>query len=311
MTSLTLFGGVAQIGGNKIEIKDKRTRLFFDFGEPFGLGEDYYVDWLGPRGIYGLKDYFEFGLIPQIKGVFSKDALKYTTLKYTKPTVDAIFISHCHFDHVSHLRFVDESIPVYLGETTKKIMDAWAETTTFGNFGEHDWHTFKTGDRIKIKNIKVEPIHVDHSIPAAYGFIINTTKGPIVYTGDFRQHGTRPDLTHDFLKRAKQVKPVAMVCEGTRMAPEEDRVIYTEKGVKRESNKILKNSNKLVVTTFYGRDVDRMRTFYEVAKNNRRKFVVSVRTAVLLKKLNEETDIKIPHPLKDKNIKIYFRRKRS
>ena len=36
-TSITLYGGVNEIGGNKLLLKDKDTRIFFDFGMPFGL----------------------------------------------------------------------------------------------------------------------------------------------------------------------------------------------------------------------------------------------------------------------------------
>lgn len=33
-------------------------------------------------------------------------------------------------------------------------------------------NTFRTGDKFKIGSLEVEPIHVDHSVPGAYGFII-------------------------------------------------------------------------------------------------------------------------------------------
>jgi mRNA degradation ribonuclease J1/J2 len=36
-TSITLYGGVNEIGGNKLLLKDKDTRIFFDFGMPFGM----------------------------------------------------------------------------------------------------------------------------------------------------------------------------------------------------------------------------------------------------------------------------------
>jgi mRNA degradation ribonuclease J1/J2 len=31
--------------------------------------------------------------------------------------------------------------------------------------------TFRTGDKFNIGSLEVEPIHVDHSVPGAYGFI--------------------------------------------------------------------------------------------------------------------------------------------
>ena len=38
----------------------------------------------------------------------------------------------------------------------------------------------------KLVRLEVEPIHVDHSVPGAYGFIIYTSEGPVVYTGDIK-----------------------------------------------------------------------------------------------------------------------------
>ena len=36
MTSLTFFGGVNEIGGNKILLEDKDIKVFLDFGKGFG-----------------------------------------------------------------------------------------------------------------------------------------------------------------------------------------------------------------------------------------------------------------------------------
>ena len=36
MTSLTFYGGVNEVGGNKILLEDKDTKVFLDFGMSFG-----------------------------------------------------------------------------------------------------------------------------------------------------------------------------------------------------------------------------------------------------------------------------------
>ena len=78
------------------------------------------------------------------------------------------------------------------------------ETSSFAYFGEHPYETFRTGDNVRIEDLVVEPIHVDHSIPAAYGFLIHTSEGAIVYTGDLRAHGPRKDMTEEFAERAHE-----------------------------------------------------------------------------------------------------------
>ena len=281
MTTICFYGGVGEIGGNKILLEDRDTRVWFDFGESFQSGEDYFIDWLQPRGVAGLKDYFEFDPMPKLEGLYSEKALRFTNLKHVDPEFDAIFISHCHWDHIAHIQFVDERIPVYLGEVTKRIVEAW-EMSSRNKFGEHDYRTFKTGKKVGVGSIEVEPVHVDHSVPAAYGFIVHTSEGAVVYTGDFRMHGPRADMTQEFIERAKEARPLAMLCEGARVEPEERRRNYSEEGVGVESNRVISGSKKLVVATFYGRDVDRMRTFSQVAVDTKRQFVVSTKAGLLL-----------------------------
>jgi len=157
----------------------------------------------------------------------------------------------------------------------------------------------------------VEPVHVDHSIPAAYGFLIHTSEGTVVYTGDLRAHGPRKDMTEEFKDKARESEPVAMICEGTRMVEEERRKNYSEHQVKTLSGKVVSSTDKIVFVTRYSRDMDRFRSFYNVAKNNGRKIVISLKTAHLLNRLVEDKHLDLPDPLKDENILVYYKRKRS
>lgn len=311
MVKLIFYGGVNEIGGNKILLEDKKTKIFLDFGQSFNFGSDYFSGYLGPRGINGLGDYFEFDLLPKIHGIYSKEQLAFTNLAYREPEIDAVFLSHAHFDHITHIQFLDQKIPVFLGVGTKMFMDSMETTSTFCNYGEHPCNLFRTGDKIKVGDITVEPIAVDHSIPAAYGFIIHTSEGAVVYTGDLRRHGPRKDLTENFIQKAKEADPVALICEGTRMAQTEKRQNYSEPQVKAESNKIVESTDKIVFTMRYGRDMDRFKSFYEVAKKNKRSIVITPKTAHLLTTLQDDKHLSFPDPMKDSSIHVYYKRKKT
>ena len=311
MVSLTFYGGVDEIGGNKVFLEDGDTKVFFDFGQSFTMGRDFFTGWLSPRGINGLGDYFEFGLLPKLKGLYAKEQLQFTDIPYVKPRFDAVFLSHAHFDHVSHIQFLDPEIPVYLGVGTKLFLEAMEKTSSFCSYGEHRYQTFRTGNEIRVGNIVVEPVHVDHSIPAAYGFLLHTSEGMIVYTGDLRAHGPRKDMTEEFAERASQSEPVAIVCEGTRMVEKEKRKNYSERQVEKLSEKVVSSTDKIVFVTRYSRDMDRFRSFYDVAKSNDRKIVVSPKTAHLLGRLVDDRRLDLPDPLKDEDILVYYKRKRS
>lgn len=311
MVSLTFFGGVDEIGGNKILLEDDDVRVWFDFGQSFTMGCNFFTGWLSPRDINGLGDYLEFGLLPKLKGLYAEEQLRFTDVPYLEPQFDAVFLSHAHFDHVNHIQFLDSDIPVYLGEGTKLFLEAMEKTSSFCNYGKHRYRTFRTRDKIKVGSILVEPVHVDHSIPAAYGFLIHTSEGAIVYTGDLRSHGSRADMTEEFADRARECEPVAMVCEGTRMVEEERRKNFSERQVERLSGKVVSPTDKIVFDARYSRDMDRFRSFYNVAAKNDRRIVISPKTAHLLWKLVKDKRLDLPDPLRDKDVLVYYKRKRS
>jgi ribonuclease J len=309
-TTLTFHGGVNEIGGNKILLQDGDTRVFFDFGMSFADESEYFSNFLTPRGVNGAGDYLEFDILPKLNGLYSEDMIKDTDIKYTSPSIDAVILSHPHMDHVGYLPFVDENIPVHCGECTKTIMDAMQESGRI-NLGQHKFQTFRTGKKVKIGKLEIEPIHVDHSIPGAYGFIIHTSEGSIIYSGDFRLHGPMASMTKEFATKASESQPIAMVSEGTRVCNEESQITHSESTVKAESHSVVANASKLVIVAFYSRDIDRFKTFYEIAKDNDRKFVISLKLAYLLWKLKDDSKLKIPNIMKDDNILFYKKRKKT
>lgn len=98
-------------------------------------------------------------------------------------------------------------------------------------------------------------------------------------------HGSRKDLTEDFLRKASNGEPDWLICEGTRMVEKEKRKNYSELQVQKLSDEVVSSTRKMVFATHYSRDMDRLRSVYSVAKSNDRRIVVSPKTAHLLSKL--------------------------
>jgi mRNA degradation ribonuclease J1/J2 len=44
MTSITFYGGINEIGGNKFLLEDQRSRVFLDFGKNFAREKLYFED---------------------------------------------------------------------------------------------------------------------------------------------------------------------------------------------------------------------------------------------------------------------------
>ncbi len=312
MVNLTFFGGVKEIGGNKTLLEDKDTKIFLDFGMSFGKRGKFFEEFLTPRTANGIGDFITMGLIPDLKGVYREGLLTHFGRKAEKPDIDAVFLSHAHADHANYICFLHRDIPIYCGKTAKHILDAVEESSQRSienevcNFKKRPLYrcnyrkppivrkisTFSTGDKIRINSLEIEPIHVDHSVPGAYGFVIWTSEGPIIYTGDLRMHGYNFEMTKDFMNRAKEVKPIAMITEGTRIdIPKTDE---SEEKVSEVSKPKIVENKGLTIVDFNFKDVDRFRTFYRISKESGKKMVISFKHACFLDRYSLENSLDVP-----------------
>ncbi len=283
--TITFLGGVREIGGNKLLIQDGPDRVLFDFGPSFSKRmQEYYVDYLQPRSASPVQDLLEFNLLPRVEGLYAREALADSDLAYRAPEVHGLFISHAHADHAGYLRLVDPEIPVHVGAGTRRLLEAIETSSPSMKYGDHAWSVFADRTPVKVGGIEVVPYPVDHSIPFAYGFLVRTSEGTVVYTGDFREHGPRAADTHAFLEAARHDEPAALVIEGTRAGPDPRRDL-SEDGVRTGVDRILERSDHLALACTYPRDVDRLRTLYEAARAVDREMVVSPRTAHLLEQI--------------------------
>jgi ribonuclease J len=284
MVTLTFHGGIGEIGGNKILLEDGDSRILLDFGMNFVERSKFYSEpWLSPRDERGL---LEFGLLPEVPGLYKFDE--------KEPEIDAVFLSHSHTDHTAYISFLNRKIPVYCGETTALILQAFSEISpkSFDNDIEGlEFRTFRTGDKVKVGSIEVEPIHVDHSVPGCYGFIIHTAEGAVIYSGDLRMHGTKPEMTQDFIEASAATKPIAMLCEGTNLVGAD---YSTEQEVNVKLGKVVSKSQNLVLAAFRNTDIDRTRTLFDVARQNQRKLAISLRQAYVLNKLKTDKNLEFP-----------------
>ena len=111
MVNITFYGGVKEIGGNKILIEDNETKIFLDFGMSFGKRALYFEEYLTPRSANGFGDYLEMGLIPDIKGVYRTDLLEISGKKEEEPEIQAVILSHAHADHANYISFNTSKTP--------------------------------------------------------------------------------------------------------------------------------------------------------------------------------------------------------
>ncbi len=317
-------------------LEDLDAKVFLDFGLSFGQANRYFSEFLQPRKCNGLGDFIEFGLIPDLKGLYRQDFLKHMGRGYEALGFDGVLLSHAHADHVSYINHLREDLPIFCSQETYSILKAMNDTGA-GSFNditdltrcfetyinrkgevsrkttqshkdlqvERNFQQFESGKPFKIKHLVVEPYQVDHSLSGATGYIIHTSSGTIVYTGDFRFHGRREKETTQFMEACKDAKPDLLIIEGTRI---DEGSSKTEADVEEEICNISNNAKGLSVCNWSIRDTDRMLSFLNAAKKMDKKLAISLKQAYLLSQLSKCTDTLAPS-LDDPGIVLYANRK--
>jgi ribonuclease J len=150
--NLQFFGGVNEIGGNKIFINDNGTKIFLDFGRAMGRAGKYYEEFIQVRSKSALLDLLKLGILPKLDGIYPEHLLDITAMPRNdlvelesklpfedaedywkndsiipycdKNKIDAVFISHAHFDHIQDISFIHKDIKIHCTETTKVLAKA-------------------------------------------------------------------------------------------------------------------------------------------------------------------------------------------
>ncbi|MGD0450721.1 MAG: MBL fold metallo-hydrolase [Candidatus Bathyarchaeia archaeon] len=156
---LTFYGGVDEIGGNKILLQTENGSVLMDFGRRMNEFGKFFSDFLQARSKNALRDMLRLGILPKIDGVYTPYLVDMTVLfendqvkdkvplgealDYWKtidvcpcnsehPAVDAVFVSHAHFDHIQDVSFLDPHIPVFCTEKTKVLAKAMTDVSVSG-----------------------------------------------------------------------------------------------------------------------------------------------------------------------------------
>ncbi|MBI4992349.1 MAG: ribonuclease J [Candidatus Harrisonbacteria bacterium] len=111
-----------------------------------------------------------------------------TYLEPKNKNIRGIILTHGHYDHIHSLPYIIEKIGnplIYCVEITKALIEK--RFSEFPNLPKPKFQIVKEGDRLAIsEHFTAEFFYVDHTIPDAVGFVLETPAGNMAHFGDFR-----------------------------------------------------------------------------------------------------------------------------
>jgi len=152
-TFITCYGGVDEIGGNKILLEDGRKRVFFDFGRSFARYRKYFDGvFLSERPQRGLLDLLALEVIPPLPGLLRDDLI---------PILDS-----------STLQVTDEPLTGRQRKARQRVEVPAAAIETFWNYWQgrlpEAYRDLRRARRQPVDAILVSHAHLDHIGDMAY-----------------------------------------------------------------------------------------------------------------------------------------------
>ena len=188
-------------------------------------------------------------------------------LKDRRNQIEAIFITHGHEDHVGALGhlWAELGAPVYARNFTSKIasrkleengqssrivnvVSSWPATTKIGPF-------------------EVSYLPVSHSIPESSALVIDTPKGRLIHSGDFKLDEdpvVGEAFDHELWRKVCSSGVRALICDSTNIFSENEG--RSESEVAPEIQKLIENCSEMVVATTFASNVARIKSIAEAAE---------------------------------------------
>ncbi len=155
------LGGLEEVGRNCMFYEYKNEIVIIDIGLQFPEEETPGVDYIIPNISY---------------------------LEKKKQNIQAIILTHAHYDHIGALPHLLEKLgnpPIYATSITKAIIERRQED--YPNAPKMRVLVVKNGDKEKISNhFDAEFFGVPHTIPETTGVVLKTPVGNMVHFADFR-----------------------------------------------------------------------------------------------------------------------------
>jgi len=250
---LCTLSGTSEVGRNCNFIEYKDEIIMIDAGFSFPGQEMYGIDYLIPNISY---------------------------LKKNKHKVKAILITHGHLDHTGALRYILPDLdfpPVYVGSFGKALIEAKLEEHNMNKrtrvIGIDRKSTIRIG-----KYFKASFIGINHSIPDAFSIFVETPKGNIFFSGDYKfDKNPANEQQSDYQKLTSLRGRVDLALMESTNALNPGKA-PSEKEIADNLEDIIRHANGRVIVAAFSSLLTRLYSLVEIAKKTDRRVVLSGRS---------------------------------
>ena len=249
------LGGLGEVGKNVTLYECQGDMLMVDCGVVFPDSDMYGVDLVIP----------DFSYVVQ-----NKDRVK------------GIIITHGHEDHIGSLPYLLKqcSLPVYATRLTIGLIKNKLDEHNL--LGSAKLIEITPGRKFKLGCFNINPIHVNHSIPDAVAFAIESPAGTILQTGDFKiDYTPLSDAPTDLATIAEYGKKGVLALLSDSTNSERPGFTSTEDKVARTVSDLFRRADKkrIIIATFAS-NIYRVQQIIDLAVENGRKVAMSGRSMV-------------------------------
>ena len=202
-------------------------------------------------------------------------------LAENKQKLRAILITHGHEDHIGGLPYVLKTlqVPVYGTRLTLGLIEG--KLREHGILDQSKLIPITNESELKLGAFTVTCFHVNHSIPGAVGFAIDTPEGVVVQTGDFKFDLTPIDGTRaDFAKLTALGERGVLALLSDSTNAERPGFTMSERTVGATIDDVFRTAQGRIILATFSSNIHRLQQVIYAAERTGRKVAVVGRSMV-------------------------------
>lgn len=284
--SVTILRGADTIGGSCVKINHGEDSIVLDYGAPLMDSTGVSID-----ADLASSPSMENGILLDIQQQDTRPPLAY-------------LLSHAHPDHYGLLRSLPKSSNIYLSDSSYSMMTIgnlfYPEALRFSSLEQ--CRQFTPGKPFQVGPFTVTAFLMDHSAFGACSLLIEVDGKQVYYTGDFRGHGRKSQVSDYIYANVKQ--PDLMLLEGTTLNGGHSLQFPTEVSVEDAIVSALNEGDGPAFVSASGSNIDRIVSLYNATKRTGKELVIDLYQLYLLEALKKYSPSLPPH--KNDHLKVIF-----